>query len=245
MINSDIEYINEFKINIILEPLKMTVAALIQLIARPEDHERVTEVLLDLADNSYFYSGVEEFNVHYLSSNPGAYYVLVEYTTESHMSDYLGDFNNKNGFLIKYLLPYLIVNPIISQARMISKPSISSYYNTHKQKPAYQGFDQFIDNDQVTLIPFFYIHPNESDIEKVKQAHLSVITSTRNEPGCITYDLYQLLDDPAIMFFYENWTNEKVLFQHMNTPTFYRVVRGQVDPHLLVPWTALNMKIVV
>ena len=51
------------------------------------------------------------------------------------------------------------------------------------------------------------------------------IPDTRSEPGCLEYDLYQLIDDhpvansvdPSVMFFYENWTNTEALQRHMNT----------------------------
>jgi quinol monooxygenase YgiN len=95
---------------------------------------------------------------------------------------------------------------------------------------------------QVTLIPFFVIKAGE--VDAVRKAHLSVIDSTRAEPGCLTYDLYQCLDDPSTMFFHENWTDQRALEKHMNTPNFYRVVRGEVDKRLVVPWTALRLTMV-
>jgi hypothetical protein len=68
-----------------------------------------------------------------------------------------------------------------------------------------------------------------------------MVEPTRVEPGCLDYDLYQSTDDPSVMFFYENWTDADVLSRHMNTPNFYRFVRGDIDARLVVPWTALTM----
>jgi quinol monooxygenase YgiN len=91
----------------------------------------------------------------------------------------------------------------------------------------------------VTLVPFFTIMKGE--VDSVRDAHLSMVESTRAEPGCIDYDLYQSHDDPSVMFFYENWTDPEALRRHMNTPNFYRFVRGEIDRRLVVPWTALTM----
>ncbi len=201
--------------------------ALIQLIIKPKNHEKMLEVLLQLKEDNQKYPNNDGFNIHYLISNPGAYYVLSRWRTKTDMTIYLRDFND---YLVDYLSPYLVSQPTISRAKMLSRPSNKIIDN--------------VSNEQITLIPFFYIIPSDDEIEKVKEAHLSVIQSTRNEPGCLTYDLYQSIDDPAIMFFYENWSSSDVLLTHMNTPTFYEVVRGEVDPYLLVPWTALSMKMV-
>jgi hypothetical protein len=46
------------------------------------------------------------------------------------------------------------------------------------------------------------------------------------------------------MFLYENWTDQESLAKHMNTPNFHRYVRGEVDPRLVVPWTAHMMSMV-
>ena len=42
-------------------------------------------------------------------------------------------------------------------------------------------------------------------IEAVKNEILKLIAVTRSEPGCITYDLHQDNENPAIFMVYENW----------------------------------------
>jgi len=225
----------------------MVFAALIQLITNPTDHDVVVELLLNMADNSQAYDGNLSFNIHYLPTNVGAFYVLNTWQTQLDMDNYLADLID--GQTSEQLLSYLVAEPTISRSQMLSRP-VTAVVNDDNQHQHQHHYQQQLthnrrDNDQqVTLIPFFYIIPTAEDIEQVKRAHLSVINSTRNEPGCLTYDLYQLLDEPAIMFFYENWSSAAVLNVHMNTSNFYRVVRQQVDPYLLVPWTALSMTIV-
>lgn len=46
------------------------------------------------------------------------------------------------------------------------------------------------------------------------------------------------------MFFYENWTDAKTLAAHMATPNFARYVRGEIDERLVVPWSALKLKMI-
>ncbi|AYV75882.1 MAG: antibiotic biosynthesis monooxygenase [Terrestrivirus sp.] len=196
---------------------KHNVVALIQLIVKPENRKDMINILLDIMQRDI---------IHYSKSIPGAFYILSKWKTESDMDEYLQNFSQN---LIPKLTSYIVAQPTISRARMLSQQSssISSHINN---------------SNAFALIPFFYIIPNA--IETVKEAHLSVVDSTRKEPGCLEYDLYQLIDNPAIMFFYENWSGTEALSTHMNTSNFYRVVRGQVDKQLLVPWTALELEIV-
>ena len=157
------------------------------------------------------------FRVHQLKTNPAAFYALTNWT----------DLMPRH-----FPMEYLVAPPTVTFAHMISRPDTS----LNKRIAVPNSLDQ------VTLIPFFTIKKKE--IDAVRNAHLSVVDTTRAEHGCIDYDLYQSLDDPAVMFFYENWTDQAALSKHMNTPNFYRVVRGEVDPRLLVPWTALSMTMI-
>lgn len=206
----------------------MTVAVLIQLISRPENHENMVTLLnrlVSITQTRFSGFGHIRSHVHYLKSNLGAFYILSKWVNEISMDSYLSNFNQ---LITPEITQNIVASPTISRARMLSQAS-----------------NRELSRSQLTLVPFFYIIPRPEEIEYVKQAHLSVVDSTRAEPGCLGYDLYQSLDDPAIMFFYENWASSEALSQHMNTPNFYHVVRGQVDPNLVVPWTALEMTLIV
>lgn len=52
-------------------------------------------------------------------------------------------------------------------------------------------------------------------IELVKTELLKFISPTRNEPGCIRYDLHQDREKSAHFIFYETWTNKAALDQHL------------------------------
>ncbi|MFP5068087.1 putative quinol monooxygenase [Pseudonocardia nantongensis] len=45
-----------------------------------------------------------------------------------------------------------------------------------------------------------------------------LIEPTTQEAGNVSYDLHQGTDDPAVFFFYENWTSEAALEEHMRSP---------------------------
>ena len=62
------------------------------------------------------------------------------------------------------------------------------------------------------------IHAQDDKIELVKTELLKLIDPTRQEEGCIQYDLHQDNENPAIFIFFENWATRELWQQHMNTP---------------------------
>ena len=52
----------------------------------------------------------------------------------------------------------------------------------------------------------------------VKSELLKLIDTTRNEAGCIQYDLHQDNENPAYFMFYENWESRELWQTHMNAP---------------------------
>ena len=65
----------------------------------------------------------------------------------------------------------------------------------------------------------------QDSVEAVKAELLKLIVPTRNENGCIEYNLHQDNADPAQFLFYETWENAACLEQHMKTDHF----KGYVD----------------
>jgi len=57
----------------------------------------------------------------------------------------------------------------------------------------------------------------DSDL-KLKELLLSLIEPSRSDAGCITYELHQAIDDPALFIFYEIWENREYLDKHSATP---------------------------
>lgn len=54
--------------------------------------------------------------------------------------------------------------------------------------------------------------------EKVKAELLALVSPSRREPGCLTYDLHQSTDDPALFIFHETWQTRAHLDAHMHAP---------------------------
>lgn len=59
------------------------------------------------------------------------------------------------------------------------------------------------------------IKANSDKIELVKSELLKLIEITRQEKGCINYDLHQDNDNPAHFMFYENWEARDLWQAHM------------------------------
>ena len=55
-------------------------------------------------------------------------------------------------------------------------------------------------------------------IEAVKAVTLSVLEPTRQEPGCLRYELHQNLQDPTDFTFIEEWESEAALETHLQAP---------------------------
>jgi quinol monooxygenase YgiN len=71
-------------------------------------------------------------------------------------------------------------------------------------------------------------------LEETKDLLLSLIGPTRQEKGCISYELWQNQDDPTEFSFVEEWESHEALAEHFQTPHFLDAVR-KVDRLLVNP----------
>ncbi len=53
---------------------------------------------------------------------------------------------------------------------------------------------------------------------RAKEILTSLVKPTRQEAGCINYDLHVRADQPGTFVFYENWASEAALDAHLKTP---------------------------
>lgn len=60
------------------------------------------------------------------------------------------------------------------------------------------------------------ITAKKDQVEKVQTALLKLIGPTRDEEGCLSYDLHQDNDNPAHFLFFECWQTRELWQQHMN-----------------------------
>ena len=53
---------------------------------------------------------------------------------------------------------------------------------------------------------------------EVRDQLLSLIGPSRQDKGCLNYDLHQAAEDPALFLFHENWISKGHLDAHLQTP---------------------------
>ncbi len=62
--------------------------------------------------------------------------------------------------------------------------------------------------------------------ERMQQDLLSLLTPTRTEPGCITFDLLLDTNDSSVFLLYENWQNQAALDAHFQQPYVKQVLKA-------------------
>jgi quinol monooxygenase YgiN len=202
-----------------------------QLIAEPENAATVEDAILRLVEPTRRESGNVSYDVHQLKTNPGAFYVLGNWADQAALDAHLGSTHLRT-FLADHAARRAVAPPTMWRARMRSE------FDHHAERDRPVGGSP----EQVTLIPFFTVRPGQEDA--VARCLLDMVEPTRAEPGCLGYDLYQSVEDPSVMFLHEVWADQKALDRHMNTPDFYRILRGRVDGRLAAPWTAHTMTMI-
>ena len=59
------------------------------------------------------------------------------------------------------------------------------------------------------------IEAKKDSVEFVKSELLKMVEPTRNEAGCLQYDLHQDNDNPEVFLFFENWQSRELWQDHM------------------------------
>jgi quinol monooxygenase YgiN len=79
----------------------------------------------------------------------------------------------------------------------------------------------------------------------VREALTGLVPPTREEPGCVSYDLYESAATPGTFFTVESWRAQSDLDAHMGTPHIQHVIAtagehldGPPQIHPLVPVVA-------
>ena len=70
--------------------------------------------------------------------------------------------------------------------------------------------------EQITLIA--KVKAKEGLEETLKNELTALLEPTGKEAGCITYNLHQNSEDKSLFMFYENWTSQQALDEHLQTP---------------------------
>ena len=75
------------------------------------------------------------------------------------------------------------------------------------------------------------VQARPGSVEIVREGLRGLLEPTRNEVGCISYELMQNESDPSDFTFYEEWTDAAALDAHGLTPHIRSTFR-QLDGHL-------------
>jgi len=78
----------------------------------------------------------------------------------------------------------------------------------------------------LTVIAQVRAKPGKED--QARQELLTLVATSRNDKGCINYDLHQAVDKPGVFLFHENWTSKAELDAHLQQPHVQRVL-GRLD----------------
>jgi quinol monooxygenase YgiN len=65
----------------------------------------------------------------------------------------------------------------------------------------------------ITVVATFQARPGKE--AELKKALIGLVAPTRQEAGCINYDLHHSPEDPAKFLFHENWTSRAALDAHL------------------------------
>ena len=81
------------------------------------------------------------------------------------------------------------------------------------------------------VVVFAELKAAENKSAALKRELMSLVIPTREEEGCIRYELYKEDGDPASFMFYEIWRTREDLERHLATPALVRLL-GEVVPAL-------------
>ncbi|MBW4694235.1 MAG: antibiotic biosynthesis monooxygenase [Lyngbya sp. HA4199-MV5] len=76
---------------------------------------------------------------------------------------------------------------------------------------------------------------------RMQQDLLSLLTPTRAESGCITFDLLKDINDPTSFVLYENWKDQAALDDHFQQPYVKRVLQAYEET-LAEPIEVLSLR---
>ncbi len=75
-----------------------------------------------------------------------------------------------------------------------------------------------MNDEKIVLIARLKVKADK--IEQAKSAAFAIVENSRNEAGCINYDIHQSIEDETLFFWHETWANKAALDEHFATPFF-------------------------
>jgi quinol monooxygenase YgiN len=68
----------------------------------------------------------------------------------------------------------------------------------------------------LTVVAEMLARPGKEDA--LRERLLALVAPTRQEEGCVQYDLHRSTEEEGRFVFYENWTSRNCLDRHLKTP---------------------------
>jgi quinol monooxygenase YgiN len=68
----------------------------------------------------------------------------------------------------------------------------------------------------LTVVATFEARPGKE--AELRAALIGLVAPTRQEAGCLNYDLHISTENPAKFLFHENWTSKALLDAHLQSP---------------------------
>lgn len=85
-------------------------------------------------------------------------------------------------------------------------------------------------NKKLPMVVKFKV--KKENIDLVKQALIDILEPTRNEEGCLLYELHQDINDPSIFMFYEVWQTVghwKAHDKQSHIEAFRKIIDGLIE----------------
>jgi quinol monooxygenase YgiN len=102
----------------------------------------------------------------------------------------------------------------------MAKPKTKKSPSSIKRKSSGPSKSAKLPKDAVALVVVMHAKPGQ---ELLLQAELTaLVRPTRNEEGCLLYDLHRSTDAPGDFLFYEIWASREAHAAHKQTPHFLR-----------------------
>src|SRR4051812_41423701 len=80
--------------------------------------------------------------------------------------------------------------------------------------------------------------------ERVQAECLALAVASRQDPGCISYELHRSTDDPDVFLFFERWESREDVDRHLEAPhsiLFDERTEGLLDgPEEISFWEAIS-----
>jgi quinol monooxygenase YgiN len=96
-----------------------------------------------------------------------------------------------------------------------------------------------VDQEPLTVVAIFRARPGREP--ELDMALRAMLIPSRDEDGCLNYDLHQGVDDPGLFYFHETWASADHHRTHLETPHVRRLLAIS-SPMLLDPIRELKAR---